>query len=60
MIPPKQLFFVIKLPKTLQPWNLNNFAYWEKKIVNLGTNNIIVNSTNLPLRDFISDSLLLS
>lgn len=60
MIPPKQLFFRHKVTKNASTMEFEQFCILGKKIVNLGTNNIIVNSTNQPLRDFISDSLLLS
>ena len=56
MIPPKQLFFRHKVTKNASTMEFEQFCI----LGNLGTNNIIVNSTNQPLRDFISDSLLLS
>lgn len=60
MIPHKQLFFRHKVIINASTMEFKQFCIQGKKIVNLSTNNMIVNSTNQPLRDFIPDSLLLS
>lgn len=60
MIPPKQLFLRHKVIINASTMEFKQFCLLGKKVVSLGTNNMIVNSTNQPLRDFISDSLLLS